>query len=409
MKTFRFAVLTALLMIFLGTSTAAAIETPGTIKTGDPFPSFTARNLDGDEINLDGIVGKKVLVLAFWSIYCKPCVEEISSLIRLQNEFGGSDLEVIGVNTDSELGVARIRKFISRFEEFERKEINYEIIFDEGGKLTKMLGVGFLPTVISVSLDRKVDKIFVGFEEKSEQEIFEGIQALLPTAPEVAETPDSKVFEVEAVIPMCGFYGPEGWVGSFTGNRDIDDEIEKTAEMTRMEATRLLVREALLSLGMNLAEDPKAHDCFRDYGVFLMKNPTDTRDNLSNLVRELTPNAFLRSLETVEDFMGTEFRVYERARIDLVKLRGQLESLGYQTEPRTITFNIVNVSKMDQNKFEKVLLEQSRHIGTFSFPTYEIYTTVENFAKEMERMDFEGLRFFIEEITDESIELEVWR
>ena len=87
-------------------------------------------------MDLGSIVGDKVVVLAFWSIYCKPCVEEISSLIRLQDEFGGSDLEVIGVNTDSELGVNRIRKFISRFEEFEGKDINYQIIFDEGGKLT---------------------------------------------------------------------------------------------------------------------------------------------------------------------------------------------------------------------------------------------------------------------------------
>jgi len=61
-----------------------------------------------------------VIVLAFWSIYCKPCVEEISSLIRLQEQLGGDKLEVIGVNADSELGVARIRTFISRFEEFER-------------------------------------------------------------------------------------------------------------------------------------------------------------------------------------------------------------------------------------------------------------------------------------------------
>lgn len=409
MKVFRYTVLTVIMTIFLGGAAASGIETPGTIKVGDNVPAFTGRNLQGSEVDLGGIIGEKVVVLAFWSIYCKPCVEEISSLIRLQDELGGSELEVIGVNTDSELGVTRIRKFISRFEEFEKKEINYQIIFDEGGKLTKLLGIGFLPTVLTISREKKVDKIFVGFEEKSEQEIFEGIKALLPTAPAVAEEPDSQVFEVEAVISMCGFYGPDGWVGSFTGNRDLDVEVEKTAEMARMEATRLLLREALMSLGMNLAENPDATSCFRDHGVFLMEDPVDTRDNLTNLVRKLTPNALIRSLETIEDFIETEYRVFERARVDLSKLRDQLEQLNYQTSPRTVAFNVVNVSNMDQNKFEQILLQQSRYIGKIDFPTLEIYTTVETFAKEMEQMDFQGLRFFIEEITDKSIELEVWR
>ena len=48
-------------------------------------------------------------------------------------------------------------------------------------------------------------------------------------------------------------------------------------------------------------------------------------------------------------------------------------------------------------------------LAFFAFPALEIYTTVENFAAEMEQINFQDLRFFIEEITEESIELEVWR
>ena len=120
-------------------------------------------------------------MLAFWSIYCKPCVEEISSLIRLQEQVGGENLEVIGINADSELGLARIRTFIGRFEEFEKRKINYSLIFDEDDSIGKLLGVGFLPTVLSVNLKGQVEKIFMGFEEKSEPEIFAGIRSLLPS------------------------------------------------------------------------------------------------------------------------------------------------------------------------------------------------------------------------------------
>jgi len=63
---------------------------------------------------------------------------------RLQEQLGGEKLEVIGINADGELGVARIRTFIGRFEEFEKRKINYPLIFDEEGRISKQLGVGFL-------------------------------------------------------------------------------------------------------------------------------------------------------------------------------------------------------------------------------------------------------------------------
>ena len=39
----------------------------------------------------------------------------------------------------------------------------------------------------------------------------------------------AQVFEVEAVIPMCGFYGPEGWMGSFLGTHDSNRMASRAA------------------------------------------------------------------------------------------------------------------------------------------------------------------------------------
>jgi hypothetical protein len=337
-------------------------------------------------------------------------VEEISSLVRLQDEFGGEDMEVIGINTDSELGVGRIRTFISRFESFEKKKINYEIIYDESNEITKLLGVGFLPTVLSVNTQGKAEKVFVGFKEKSEEEIFADIRALLPSvASETIVDTDSQTFSVEAVVPLCGFYNADGWMGDFMGNRDLDLELEETAAIARSKSTKLIIKEALLSLGITLAEDPEKGECFRPYGVYIMEDPLEIRDNLTNLVNELSLNQLIRTQSTDENFMGTEYRVSERATVNMAALRDRLDTLGYETSPRTVTFSVINVRKLDQEKFEKILLEQSRYIGYFSFPNYTIYTSVENFADEMGKMNLEGLKLFIEEAGDDRIELEVWQ
>ncbi len=412
MKLPHIALLLAAVMVILSVLPAAGQQVDGlnTIKVGDSIPVFKGRTLDGEEMDFSDIVGRKAILLAFWSIYCKPCVEEISSLIQIQEEFGGSDLEVIGINADSELGVGRIRKFISRYEEFEGRSINYTNIYDEKNAISKLLGVGFLPTVLSVNTRGQVERIFVGFEEKSEQEILEGIRSLLPTAePPPDEEPDSQTFSVEAVVPLCGFYGSDGWKGSFTGNRDLQVEIDRSAQMARNRATKLIIKQALLSLGITLAEDPDKGECFRPYGVYLMEDPLEIRDNLSNFIREIPLNRLLKTIETDEDFLGTEYRVLETARVNLIELRAMLERLGYETPPRTMTFSIINVNQLNQALFEKALLQQSKFIGYFSFPTLTIYTSVDNFADEMRRMDFKGLRFFIEEVEEDRIELEVWR
>jgi peroxiredoxin len=400
------------IFLFSAGNALAAVghEEMNTVRQGDSVPAFMGRNLDGEEVDVGSLLGKKVVVLAFWSIYCKPCVEEMSSLIRLQDEFGGSKLEVIGINTDSELGVGRIRKFMSRFEEFEKKQINYQTIFDEGNKLSSLLGVSFLPTVLSINTKGQVEKIFTGFEEKSEQEIFDGIRSLLPSAEAVeGPMPDSQTFTVEAVVPMCGFYGPDGWIGSFIGNQDLDLEIEKVSVLARRKATKLILREAIASLGLNLAEDANEEECIRPFGVYLMEDPLKTKDNLTNLVNQLPINHLVRTLESTEDFMGTEYRVTERATVNIEELDALLDRLGYNTPPRTISFSVVNIKKLDQQKFEKLLLEQSRYIGYFNFPTCTIYTTPEIFAEEMEKMDLGGLKLFIEDAFEDRIELEVWR
>jgi len=411
MKSARIVALCIAVAVLLsaGMTIEARAEGLNSIKEGDQVSPFKGRNLDGETVDVGALIGKKVVVLAFWSIYCKPCVEEISSLIRLQDEFGGEDMEVIGINTDSELGVSRIRTFIDRFESFEKKTINYENIYDEDNAVSKLLGIGFLPTVLSVNTKGQVEKVFVGFEEKSEQEIFADIRSLLPSVAPTPPEEDSQIFTVEAVVPLCGFYNADGWMGDFTGNQDLEVELEETAEMARSKSTKLILREALLSLGINLAEDPEKEDCFRPYGVYIMEDPLEIRDNLTNLILKLPINRLVRTQETGEEFLGTEYRVNERATVNMDLLRDQLDTLGYQTSPRTVTFSIVNIRKLDQVKFEKLLLQQSQYIGYFSFPHFTVYTSAENFADEMGKLNLEGLKLFIEEAGDDRIELEVWQ
>lgn len=389
---------------------SGAVRDLNKVKEGDAVPAFTGRSLAGEEVDVGALIGKKVLVLAFWSIYCKPCVEEISSLIRLQEQLGGDKLQVIGVNADGELGVARIRTFIGRFEEFEKRRINYPLIFDEDGAISRQLGVGFLPTVLSVNLNGKVERIFMGFEEKSEAEIFAGIRGLLPLEGAAADAAaDATVFAVESIVPLCGFYDNAGWKGSFQEAYDLPSELERVSEMARSKALKIALREALSSLGVNLLHDARDGACFRPEGVVLPDDPFKVRDCLTNLLAALPIDRLTRVIESQEDFLGSTYHVTQRVSVSMPSLKSELEKLRVQTAPRTVTFSVVNLRKLDLTRFERTLARQSRYIGTASFPTYTIYTDTETFADEVKRMDFGGLKLFVEETDENRIELEVWR
>jgi thiol-disulfide isomerase/thioredoxin len=388
---------------------AAAVRDLNTVKEGDAIPAFKGRLLSGEEFDVGALVGKRVLVLAFWSIYCKPCVEEISSLIRLQEQFGGSTLEVVGINADIEVGLPRVRTFMSRFEEFEKRKINYPVIFDENGAISKLLGVGFLPTVLSVNLKGQVEKIFTGYEEKSEQEILAGIRRILPLEGEGGEAEEATTYAVEAVQPLCGFYDSRGWKGSFEQNYDLDRELERIGEIARRKALKQALRQALAAVGVSPLQSALGEGCFTTLGVVLPDDPFTIADNLSNLLAALPVDRLAKVVESQEDFLSGEYHVTQRVAVNLDELKSELEKQKVQLVPRTVTFSVVNLRKMDQSRFERALLRQSKYIGFANFPTYTVYTTTEDFADEVKRMDFGGVKLFVEEAEGDRIEVEAWK
>ena len=64
------------------------------------FPSFTGKDLDGNDVSSDELFSKnKVTVVNFWFSTCKPCVEELGDLDALNKELAEKGGEVVGVNS----------------------------------------------------------------------------------------------------------------------------------------------------------------------------------------------------------------------------------------------------------------------------------------------------------------------
>jgi hypothetical protein len=160
---------------------------------------------------------------------------------------------------------------------------------------------------------------------------------------------------------------------------------------------------------VSLLQSAQGEGCFTPLGVALPDDPFTVPDNLTNLLAALPADRLAKVVESQEDFFAGEYRVAQRVAVNLQDLRSELEKVKVQLTPRTITFSVVNLRRMDQSRFEQALRTQSRYVGFANFPTYTVYTSTEVFAEEVKRMDFGGVKLFVEEAEGDRIEVEAWK
>lgn len=86
-----------------------------------------------------GQFGNDYLLVNFWATWCKPCIEEMPSLQKLQNEFG-EDLTVILVSDEK---LDKINAF--------REKYNVQLPMYQMAEATTKFQLQFLPTTMLIS------------------------------------------------------------------------------------------------------------------------------------------------------------------------------------------------------------------------------------------------------------------
>ena len=91
--------------------------------------------------------GYNLVLVNFWATWCKPCVEEMPSLDKLQSLFDPQELKIITVATGRN-NKKTIAKFFSN-----QMIVNLENFRDPKGFLATRLGIFGLPASIIISSD----------------------------------------------------------------------------------------------------------------------------------------------------------------------------------------------------------------------------------------------------------------
>lgn len=66
-----------------------------------PFASFTAQDLDGNEVTQEIFADYPVTLVNVWGTFCGPCLEEMPYLGELAQEYEAKGLQVVGIVGDA--------------------------------------------------------------------------------------------------------------------------------------------------------------------------------------------------------------------------------------------------------------------------------------------------------------------
>lgn len=81
------------------------------ITKGQQAFDFTAQTLEGNELSLNSLRGKYV-ILHFWATWCKPCMKEIAALHEISNTYKDNSLVFVNISADQE--AKTVKRFLAQ-------------------------------------------------------------------------------------------------------------------------------------------------------------------------------------------------------------------------------------------------------------------------------------------------------
>ncbi len=103
-----------------------------TLQAGDKAPEFTLPDQNGDDVSLQSLQGKKVLVYFYPKAMTPGCTVQAQGLRDIHKELEKQNVVVLGVSPDA---VKRLPKFI------EKENLNFTLLSDEDHAVADAFGV----------------------------------------------------------------------------------------------------------------------------------------------------------------------------------------------------------------------------------------------------------------------------
>lgn len=114
---------------------------------------FKLKDLDGNEVSLSSLKGKKVF-LNFWATWCPPCKAEMPEIEKLYQETKDSDLVILAVDIGENLNT--VKPFINE------NKYNFKVLLDSDQSVASQYNIASIPTSYFIDADSNIVSTHIG-------------------------------------------------------------------------------------------------------------------------------------------------------------------------------------------------------------------------------------------------------
>ena len=164
---------------------AAGCATPSTAAHGLPapaaaslLPDFELATVDGDRVRLSDLLGRKVVVLAFWDTWCEPCKTELPHLNDIYQAHRKDGLAVLAVSMDDPSTVVQVAPFVHE------QGFAFPVLLDPSGTAAGLYDTHkSAPYTVVIGRDGTIASEASGYEPGAEKPLEAEIVKLLAAKP----------------------------------------------------------------------------------------------------------------------------------------------------------------------------------------------------------------------------------
>lgn len=122
-------------------------------------PDFKLKDLDGKDVKLSDYKGK-VVILNFWAVWCKYCIEEMPDLNALNKDLQkDNDAVILAVNVQEPID--KVKNYLKT------NNIDLKVVLDSDGNISKTYGVEGYPTTFIINKDGSLYTYIPGLTNKA--------------------------------------------------------------------------------------------------------------------------------------------------------------------------------------------------------------------------------------------------
>ena len=137
-------------------------------RIGDSAPEFTVQD-DQRKVALSDLRGQ-VVVLNFWATWCPPCVEEMPSMIQMQQRMKRDGVTVLAISVD--VDEAAYRRFLTEH------KVDLLTVRDAAQKSNNLYGTFKYPETYIIDRKGVLRRKFIGPQDWNQPEIVDFLSKL---------------------------------------------------------------------------------------------------------------------------------------------------------------------------------------------------------------------------------------